>query len=185
MLKKYRKVRCADPETYREKTFYYGFALLPLFCHRLYLFPRVSLVKGDTHARFYSCDGSADLEPDLVFMNINWNGWRSLILGFVELHKTGDRQITGETVGAVKPVANMHQMKAEMGRQSDAFIALPGLCAISRFNHPQQKYTSAVGSSISIHGWSRVSLCMQAVMGPWRSFLKWSLGPSSGSMTNP
>ena len=35
-------------------------------------------------------------------------------------------QITGETVGEVKAVANMHQRKAEMARHSDAFIALPG-----------------------------------------------------------
>jgi hypothetical protein len=35
-------------------------------------------------------------------------------------------QITGDTVGEVKPVADMHQRKAEMARQSDAFIALPG-----------------------------------------------------------
>ncbi|KAB1226225.1 Cytokinin riboside 5'-monophosphate phosphoribohydrolase LOG1 [Morella rubra] len=35
-------------------------------------------------------------------------------------------QITGEPVGEVKAVADMHQRKAEMARQSDAFIALPG-----------------------------------------------------------
>jgi len=35
-------------------------------------------------------------------------------------------QITGETVGEVKPVADMHQRKAEMARNSDCFIALPG-----------------------------------------------------------
>ena len=35
-------------------------------------------------------------------------------------------QISGETVGEVRPVADMHQRKAEMARQSDAFIALPG-----------------------------------------------------------
>ena len=35
-------------------------------------------------------------------------------------------QITGETVGEVKPVADMHQRKAEMARHSDCFIALPG-----------------------------------------------------------
>lgn len=36
-------------------------------------------------------------------------------------------QIAGETtVGEVVPVADMHQRKAEMERQSDAFIALPG-----------------------------------------------------------
>ncbi|XP_059626794.1 cytokinin riboside 5'-monophosphate phosphoribohydrolase LOG1-like isoform X1 [Cornus florida] len=36
------------------------------------------------------------------------------------------REITGETVGEVKAVADMHQRKAEMARHSDAFIALPG-----------------------------------------------------------
>ncbi|KAK1435009.1 hypothetical protein QVD17_00764 [Tagetes erecta] len=36
------------------------------------------------------------------------------------------REITGVTVGEVKAVADMHQRKAEMARQADAFIALPG-----------------------------------------------------------
>ncbi|CAL5432129.1 unnamed protein product [Camellia sinensis] len=36
------------------------------------------------------------------------------------------RELTGETVGEVKAVADMHQRKAEMARNSDAFIALPG-----------------------------------------------------------
>ncbi|XP_022983102.1 cytokinin riboside 5'-monophosphate phosphoribohydrolase LOG7 isoform X2 [Cucurbita maxima] len=35
-------------------------------------------------------------------------------------------EITGESVGEVKPVSDMHQRKAEMARQADAFIALPG-----------------------------------------------------------
>ncbi|KFK27248.1 hypothetical protein AALP_AA8G357400 [Arabis alpina] len=35
------------------------------------------------------------------------------------------REITGETVGEVKAVADMHQRKAEMAKHSDAFIALP------------------------------------------------------------
>ncbi|WRX25709.1 LOG family - like 4 [Theobroma cacao] len=34
--------------------------------------------------------------------------------------------ITGETVGEVRAVSDMHQRKAEMARQADAFIALPG-----------------------------------------------------------
>ncbi|XP_034674705.1 cytokinin riboside 5'-monophosphate phosphoribohydrolase LOG3-like isoform X2 [Vitis riparia] len=34
--------------------------------------------------------------------------------------------ITGETVGEVRAVSGMHQRKAEMARQADAFIALPG-----------------------------------------------------------
>ncbi|KAG2548437.1 hypothetical protein PVAP13_9KG185300 [Panicum virgatum] len=38
----------------------------------------------------------------------------------------GNELISGETVGEVRPVADMHQRKAEMARQSDAFIALPG-----------------------------------------------------------
>ncbi|XP_048424054.1 cytokinin riboside 5'-monophosphate phosphoribohydrolase LOG7 isoform X1 [Pyrus x bretschneideri] len=36
------------------------------------------------------------------------------------------REITGETVGEVRTVSDMHQRKAEMARQADAFIALPG-----------------------------------------------------------
>ncbi|XP_044481148.1 cytokinin riboside 5'-monophosphate phosphoribohydrolase LOG7-like isoform X1 [Mangifera indica] len=35
-------------------------------------------------------------------------------------------QITGETIGEVRAVSDMHQRKAEMARQADAFIALPG-----------------------------------------------------------
>ncbi|GAB4853068.1 Cytokinin riboside 5'-monophosphate phosphoribohydrolase log5 [Ancistrocladus abbreviatus] len=35
-------------------------------------------------------------------------------------------QLTGETVGELRQVANMHQRKAEMARHSDCFIALPG-----------------------------------------------------------
>ncbi|EMS59424.1 hypothetical protein TRIUR3_18970 [Triticum urartu] len=37
-----------------------------------------------------------------------------------------DQEISGETVGEVRAVADMHQRKAEMARHSDAFIALPG-----------------------------------------------------------
>lgn len=36
------------------------------------------------------------------------------------------RELTGETVGEVRPVSGMHQRKAEMARHADAFIALPG-----------------------------------------------------------
>ncbi|KAL1541301.1 Cytokinin riboside 5'-monophosphate phosphoribohydrolase log1 [Salvia divinorum] len=36
------------------------------------------------------------------------------------------RELTGQTVGKVKAVADMHQRKAEMAKHSDAFIALPG-----------------------------------------------------------
>ncbi|KAH1218982.1 Cytokinin riboside 5'-monophosphate phosphoribohydrolase LOG1 [Glycine max] len=40
--------------------------------------------------------------------------------------KRGNVKLTGETVGEVKAVADMHQRKAEMAKRSDAFIALPG-----------------------------------------------------------
>uniref|UniRef100_A0A0D6R8I8 Cytokinin riboside 5'-monophosphate phosphoribohydrolase n=1 Tax=Araucaria cunninghamii TaxID=56994 RepID=A0A0D6R8I8_ARACU len=35
-------------------------------------------------------------------------------------------EISGETVGELKEVADMHERKAEMARQAEAFIALPG-----------------------------------------------------------
>ncbi|KAK4600174.1 hypothetical protein RGQ29_010014 [Quercus rubra] len=38
----------------------------------------------------------------------------------------GQELTTGETVGEVRIVADMHQRKAEMARYSDCFIALPG-----------------------------------------------------------
>ncbi|KAJ1389933.1 LOG family, partial [Sesbania bispinosa] len=41
-------------------------------------------------------------------------------------HVIGYVNITGETVGEVRAVSGMHQRKAEMARQADAFIALPG-----------------------------------------------------------
>ena len=56
----------------------------------------------------------------IVFIN---RSYLKIIL-FVNLN--GVLQITGETIGEVKAVANMHQRKAEMARHSDCFIALPG-----------------------------------------------------------
>lgn len=35
-------------------------------------------------------------------------------------------QISGEPVGEVKTVADMHQRKSEMAKHADAFVALPG-----------------------------------------------------------
>ncbi|KAL8211480.1 hypothetical protein R6Q57_005917 [Mikania cordata] len=36
------------------------------------------------------------------------------------------KEIIGDNIGEVKPVLDMHERKAEMARQADAFIALPG-----------------------------------------------------------
>ena len=35
-------------------------------------------------------------------------------------------QISGHTVGEVRTVSDMHERKAAMAREADAFIALPG-----------------------------------------------------------
>lgn len=36
-------------------------------------------------------------------------------------------QISGETIGDLKVVEDMHQRKSEMAKNADAFIALPGI----------------------------------------------------------
>lgn len=36
------------------------------------------------------------------------------------------KQISGETVGDVRIVADMHERKAAMAQEAEAFIALPG-----------------------------------------------------------
>ncbi|KAL2345286.1 hypothetical protein Fmac_006571 [Flemingia macrophylla] len=48
------------------------------------------------------------------------------VLGFVLTHFHSLFCITGDPIGEVRAVSNMHQRKAEMARQADAFIALPG-----------------------------------------------------------
>ncbi|XP_052198590.1 cytokinin riboside 5'-monophosphate phosphoribohydrolase LOG7-like [Diospyros lotus] len=47
------------------------------------------------------------------------------VLGIIPRTLT-PREITGESIGEVRTVSGMHQRKAEMARQADAFIALPG-----------------------------------------------------------
>ncbi|KAL6494869.1 Cytokinin riboside 5'-monophosphate phosphoribohydrolase log5 [Orobanche gracilis] len=47
------------------------------------------------------------------------------VLGIIPKPLVG-KEKTGETVGELRMVANMHQRKAEMASHSDCFIALPG-----------------------------------------------------------
>ncbi|KAL2512551.1 Cytokinin riboside 5'-monophosphate phosphoribohydrolase LOG5 [Abeliophyllum distichum] len=47
------------------------------------------------------------------------------VMGIIPRSLVG-KERTGETIGEVKMVADMHQRKAEMTRNSDCFIALPG-----------------------------------------------------------
>uniref|UniRef100_A0ACD5UXH2 Uncharacterized protein n=1 Tax=Avena sativa TaxID=4498 RepID=A0ACD5UXH2_AVESA len=87
-------------------------------------------------------DAAVELGQQLVARNIDlvYGGGSLGFMGLVSqaVHTGGrhvlgvipkalmPREITGETIGEVKVVSDMHQRKAEMGRQSDAFIALPG-----------------------------------------------------------
>ncbi|KAI4364259.1 hypothetical protein MLD38_020376 [Melastoma candidum] len=87
-------------------------------------------------------DAATELGKELVSRNIDlvYGGGSIGLMGLVSqaVHDGGrhvigvipktlmPRELTGETVGEVKAVADMHQRKAEMARRSDAFIALPG-----------------------------------------------------------
>ncbi|ESW04264.1 hypothetical protein PHAVU_011G080600 [Phaseolus vulgaris] len=87
-------------------------------------------------------DAAIELAKELVSRNIDlvYGGGSIGLMGLVSQavydggrHVIGvipktlmPREITGETVGEVMAVADMHQRKAEMARHSDAFIALPG-----------------------------------------------------------
>ncbi|XP_009587160.1 cytokinin riboside 5'-monophosphate phosphoribohydrolase LOG1-like [Nicotiana tomentosiformis] len=87
-------------------------------------------------------DAAVELGKELVSRNIDlvYGGGSIGLMGLVSQavynggrHVLGviprtlmPREITGETVGEVKAVADMHQRKAEMAKHSDAFIALPG-----------------------------------------------------------
>ncbi|CAJ2632597.1 Cytokinin riboside 5'-monophosphate phosphoribohydrolase log3 [Trifolium repens] len=87
-------------------------------------------------------DAAIQLGNELVSRNIDlvYGGGSIGLMGLVSqaVHDGGrhvigvipktlmPRELTGETVGEVKAVADMHQRKAEMAKHSDAFIALPG-----------------------------------------------------------
>ncbi|KAG6778035.1 hypothetical protein POTOM_017880 [Populus tomentosa] len=87
-------------------------------------------------------DAAIELAQELVAKRLDlvYGGGSIGLMGLVSqaVHRGGgnvlgiiprtlmSKEITGETVGEVKPVADMHQRKAEMARNSDCFIALPG-----------------------------------------------------------
>ncbi|KAM0941859.1 putative LOG family protein [Dioscorea sansibarensis] len=97
-------------------------------------FKRICVFCGSSQGKKRSYqDAAVELGKELVSRNIDlvYGGGSVGLMGLVSQavydggrHVIGS--ITGETVGEVKAVADMHQRKAEMGRQSDAFIALPG-----------------------------------------------------------
>ncbi|CAH2076704.1 unnamed protein product [Thlaspi arvense] len=87
-------------------------------------------------------DAAIDLAQELVARRLNlvYGGGSIGLMGLVSqaVHEAGghvlgiiprtlmDKEITGETFGEVRAVADMHQRKAEMASHSDCFIALPG-----------------------------------------------------------
>ncbi|XP_022943354.1 cytokinin riboside 5'-monophosphate phosphoribohydrolase LOG5-like [Cucurbita moschata] len=106
-------------------------------------FKRVCVFCGSsTGKRDCYRDATIDLAQELVSRRLGlvYGGGSIGLMGLVSqaVHRGGGRvmgiiprtlmnkEITGETVGEVRPVDNMHQRKAEMARHSDCFIALPG-----------------------------------------------------------
>ncbi|KAL9228052.1 hypothetical protein vseg_003670 [Gypsophila vaccaria] len=106
-------------------------------------FKRICVFCGSSQGKKSSYQEAAtELGKELVSRNIDlvYGGGSIGLMGLVSqaVHSGGrhvigvipktlmPREITGETVGEVKAVADMHQRKAEMARHSDAFIALPG-----------------------------------------------------------
>ncbi|KAJ0085583.1 hypothetical protein Patl1_09428 [Pistacia atlantica] len=106
-------------------------------------FQRVCVFCGSsTGKRNCYRDAALELGQELVSRRLDlvYGGGSVGLMGLIsqEVHRGGGRvlgiipktlmskEITGETVGEVKPVADMHQRKAEMARHSDCFIALPG-----------------------------------------------------------
>ncbi|XP_048331118.2 cytokinin riboside 5'-monophosphate phosphoribohydrolase LOG5 [Ziziphus jujuba] len=106
-------------------------------------FKRVCVFCGSTTGKrdCYS-DAAVELGQELVSRKLDlvYGGGSVGLMGIVsrEVYRGGGhvlgiiprslmcREITGETIGEVRPVADMHQRKAEMARHSDCFIALPG-----------------------------------------------------------
>ncbi|KAJ4702242.1 Cytokinin riboside 5'-monophosphate phosphoribohydrolase [Melia azedarach] len=106
-------------------------------------FKRVCVFCGSsTGKRNCYRDAALELGQELVSRKLDlvYGGGSVGLMGLVsqEVHRGGgyvlgiipktlmNKEITGETVGEVKAVADMHQRKAEMARNSDCFIALPG-----------------------------------------------------------
>ncbi|WZY88019.1 hypothetical protein YC2023_044754 [Brassica napus] len=93
-------------------------------------FGRICVFCGSSQGKKSSYqDAAVDLGNELVSRNIDlvYGGGSIGLMGIVsQVVHDGGRHLTGETVGEVRAVADMHQRKAEMARHSDAFIALPG-----------------------------------------------------------
>ncbi|KAG6435820.1 hypothetical protein SASPL_100697 [Salvia splendens] len=115
-------------------------------------FNRVSVFCGSSTGN-KDCyrDAALQLGQELVSRKIDlvYGGGSVGLMGVIskEVHAGGrhvlgviptvlmSKEIIGETVGEVCRVANMHDRKAEMFRQSDCFIALPGNLNFLQVSH--------------------------------------------------
>ncbi|KAA3464972.1 cytokinin riboside 5'-monophosphate phosphoribohydrolase LOG3-like [Gossypium australe] len=112
-------------------------------------FKRICVFCGSSQGKKRSYqDAAIELGRELVTRNIDlvYGGGSIGLMGLVSqaVHNGGrhvigvipktlmPRELTGETIGEVKAVADMHQRKAEMAKHSDAFIALPGLKCVGK-----------------------------------------------------
>ncbi|KAF5955228.1 hypothetical protein HYC85_008084 [Camellia sinensis] len=109
-------------------------------------FKRICVFCGSSQGKKSSYqDAAIELGKELVSRNIDlvYGGGSIGLMGLIsqavhdggrpchwsysqDAHASRVQLLTGETVGEVKAVADMHQRKAEMAKHSDAFIALPG-----------------------------------------------------------
>ncbi|XP_037438310.1 probable cytokinin riboside 5'-monophosphate phosphoribohydrolase LOGL9 [Triticum dicoccoides] len=106
-------------------------------------FRRVCVFCGSSSGKRSSYrDAAVELGKELVArrMDLVYGGGSLGLMGEVSeaVHKAGGhvigvipttlmgKEITGETVGEVVAVSGMHERKAAMARNADAFIALPG-----------------------------------------------------------
>ncbi|XP_072955150.1 cytokinin riboside 5'-monophosphate phosphoribohydrolase LOG-like [Typha angustifolia] len=106
-------------------------------------FRRICVYCGSTSGKKASYQNAAvELGKELVEKGIDlvYGGGSIGLMGLVShaVHDGGrhvigvipkslmPRELTGESVGEVRAVSGMHERKAEMARNADAFIALPG-----------------------------------------------------------
>ncbi|PSR89304.1 Cytokinin riboside 5'-monophosphate phosphoribohydrolase [Actinidia chinensis var. chinensis] len=106
-------------------------------------FKRVCVFCGSNSGnRKVFSDAAIDLGNELVMRKIDlvYGGGSVGLMGLISqrVHDGGCHvlgvipkplvplEISGETVGEVRIVSDMHERKAEMAREADAFIALPG-----------------------------------------------------------
>ncbi|CAN1243104.1 Cytokinin riboside 5'-monophosphate phosphoribohydrolase LOG5 [Linum perenne] len=132
-------------------------------------FKRVCVFCGSsTGKRICYRDVAIELAHELVVRRLDlvYGGGSIGLMGLVSqaVHLSGcnvhgiiprtlmSKEITGETIGEVRPVADMHQRKAEMARHSDCFIALlVGLLNVDGYYNNLLTFIDKAVASLSQH----------------------------------